>query len=226
MHFILVTNYKKKLLLLLSILLLWLLIIIGTELLIDGNVKYTVTVNSHLSFSYPATISISNVYTKNDDSAPYLEASNSNYKKFIEFKSPEEGFEFNYPSVFEINKQNFPGSEILYHIDFRNKQDKTKYGFVQVWSLPYSLDKFLEDSKKSAMVDFINFSSEKIKVNNLDGYFWEYSIKGPSGNHKALEVFLAKNSKLYRISYFMPENKYDKDEYDMFWKIVKSLKVT
>jgi len=204
---------------------LWIFIIAGTGLLIDETVKYTITVNSHLSFSYPATFNISNVYSKADNPAPYLLASNNNYKNFIDSKSIDDGFEFSYPSVFEINKKNFPGSEILYHIDFQNKQERKKSGFVQVWSLPYSLEKFLEDSKKSAMVDFINFSSKKIKVNNLEGYFWEYTNKGTSGNYKALEVFLSKNSKLYRISYFIPEKEYNNDEYDMFWKMVKSLKV-
>ena len=94
MYFILVTNYKKKLLLFFSILLLWVLIIVGTGLLVNKTVKYTVTVNSQLSFSCPATISISNVYSKMDNAAPYLQASNSNYKNFIDFKSTEEGFEF------------------------------------------------------------------------------------------------------------------------------------
>lgn len=225
MYFILVTNYKKKLLLLLSMLLLWLIIIVGTGLLIDETVKYTITINSNLSFSCPATFSISNVYSQNDNSTPYVQASNSNYKNFIDFKSSGEGFEFSYPSIFEINTQNFPGSEILYHIDFQNKQDKTKYGFVQVWNLPYSLEKFLENSKQTAMVNFINFSSKKIKVNNLDGFFWEYTIKEASSNYKALEVFLSKDSKLYRVSYFLPEKNYDNDEYEMFWKVVKSLKI-
>ncbi|MHB8065547.1 MAG: PsbP-related protein [Ruminiclostridium sp.] len=225
MHFILVTNYKKKLLLLFSILFLWILIIVATGLLINETVKYTVTVNSHLSFSCPVTINISNIYTKNDDSTPYLQASNSNYKKFIDFKNTSEGLEFSYPSIFKINEQSFPGSEILYHIDFQSKQVKMKRGFVQIWSLPYSLEKFLEESKQSATVDFINFSSKKIKVNNLEGYFWEYTSKGVTENYKALEIFLSKNSKLYRISYFMPEKEYSNDEYEMFWKIVKSLKI-
>jgi len=225
MYFILVKNYKKKLILLFSILTLWVLIVVGTGVLIDETVKYTVTVNSNLSFSYPANYSISNIFSKDDNSAPYLQASNSNYKNFIDTKTAEQGFEISYPSIFEINKQNFPGSEILYHIDFRNKQEKAKGGFVQVWSLPYSLDKFLEDSKQSAMVDYINFSSKKINVNNLNGYFWEYTTKGTSENYKALEVFLSKNSRIYRISYFMPEKKYNEAEYETFWQIVKSLKV-
>jgi len=225
MYFILVTNYKKKLLLLISILLLWLIIIVGTGLLIGETVKYTITINSNISFSCPATFSISNVYSKNDNSTLYIQASNSNYKNFINFKSSGEGFEFSYPSIFEINKQSFPGSEIMYHVDFQNRQDKTKHGFVQVWDVPYSLEKFLENSKQTAMVNFIDFSSKKIKVNTLDGFFWEYTIKDTSGNYKALEVFLSKDSKLYRLSYFIPQKEYDNDEYDMFWKVVESLKI-
>ncbi|HEY5583920.1 MAG TPA: hypothetical protein VIK78_05445 [Ruminiclostridium sp.] len=225
MYFILVTNFKKKLLLSFSILSLWVLIVVGTGVLIDETVKYTVTVNSNISFSYPATFSISNIFSKNDNAAPYLQASNSNYKKFIDSRSSEAGFEISYPSIFEVNKQNFPGSEILYHIDFRNKQDKAKGGFVQVWSLPYSLEKFLEESKQSAMVDYIDFTTKKIKVNNLDGYFWEYTSKGTSENYKALEAFLSKNSRIYRISYFMPEKEYNTNEYEIFWQIVNSLKV-
>lgn len=226
MYFILVTNYKKKLLLILSILLLWIFIFVGTGLLIDETVKFTITVNSHLSFSCPITINVSNFYSKYESSTPYLEASNSNYKNFIDFKSDIEGLEFSYPSVFEINKQSFPGSEILYHIDFQNRQEKLKGGFVQVWSLPYSIEKFLENSKKSAMVDFINFSSKKFKSNNLEGYAWEYNIKGSAENYKALEVFISKNSKLYRISYFIPEKSYNNDEYELYWNIVKSLKIS
>jgi hypothetical protein len=154
-----------------------------------------------------------------------VQASNSIYKTFIDFKSSEEGFEFSYPSIFEINKKNFPGSEILYHIDFQNKEQKMESGFIQVWSLPYSLEKFLEDSKQAAMVNFIDFSSKKIRVNDLNGYFWEYTVKSPSENYKALEVFLSKNPKIYRISYFLPESNFDNEEYEMFWKMVKSLKV-
>lgn len=225
MHLIFVTNYKKKLLIIFSLLLLWLLIVLGTGILIDKTVKYSVTIDNHLSFSYPATLNILNLYSKNDNSAPYIQASNSNYKSFIDFKSADEGLEFSYPSIFEINQLKFSGGEILYHIDFQNKQDKKKAGFIQVWNMPISLEQFLQESKKSAMVDFINFSSKKIKVNNLEGYLWEYTVKGSSMNFKALEVFLSKNSKLYRISYFVPEKEYSKDEYEMLWKIVESLKV-
>ena len=225
MYFITVTDVKKKLLLLLFIILFWALLIIGTNQVLNHTVKYSVIVNSDIRFSYPSSVSISNVYSRSNNSSPYIQSSNSDYKTFIDIKSVDQGFEFSYPSIFKADKQNFPGSEILYHIDLQNKQDKSKSGFVQIWNLPYSLEKFLEESKQSSTMDFLNFSSSKIKVNNLNGYFWEYTIRKAPENYKALEVFLSKDSKLYRISYFLPQSKFNDEEYKMFWDIAKSLKV-
>lgn len=220
--YLLLKEYKKIIILISSILVLSLMIIVGLKILVDKTNKYTVILDN-LSISYPMAFTISDIYS-NNDIAPYIQTSNSSCKSFLNYKCTEEGFEFSYPSAFEINPLSFPGSEILCHVDFNNKDNKSKNGFVQVWNLPYSLEEFLENSKKNSMVDFIDFNSKKININNLNGYFWEYSFNSPSGKFKSLEVFLLKNSKLYRVSYFMPLNEYNTDEYDMFWDIVKSLK--
>lgn len=225
MHYFIITNYKRKLLITLSVILLWILIIIGTGQALDETVKYTVTVNSQLSFSCPAALKISNIYSKDNSSSPYIEASNSKYKSFVDFKTAEDGFEFSYPAGFEIDEKSFPGSEILYHVDFVNRKNRFQGGFVQVWNIPYSLDKFLNESMKAATIDFINFSSQKIEVNNLKGYLWEYTFKGPSENYKALEAFLSKDSKVYRISYHTPEKAFNEEDVKLFWNIVQSLKV-
>lgn len=224
MYLLLIKNYKKKVIQVLTIFVLSLSVIIGFKILIDKTEKYTV-ISDNISISFPISFSISDIFLKNNYSVPYIQTINSSYKNFINFKSPKEGFEFSYPSIFEITQLNFPGSEILSHIDFKNRDNKLKNGFVQVWNLPYSLEEFLDNSKKNAMVDFTDFSSKKIKMNNLNGYLWEYSFNGALGKYKALEAFFYKNSKLYRISYFMPLNEYNNDEYDMFWEIVKSFKV-
>lgn len=225
MRYIIITNYKRKLLIVLTILLLWALIIVGTGLALNETVRYTFTVNSQLSFSCPAAFKISNIYSKDNNSAPYIEASNSKYKSFVDFKSAEDGFEFSYPSGYKIEEKNFPGTEILYHVDFQSKQDKSKGGYVQVWNIPYSLEKFLDESKQASMIDFISFSSKNIEVNYLKGYIWEYTFRGASENYKALEIFLSKDSKVYQISYHMPEKSFNNDETKLFWNIVDSLKV-
>lgn len=225
MNIIIISNYKRKLLIIFTVVTLWILFIIAAGHLYYSKVQYTLYINSNVSLSYPSTISIKNVYSKYSDSAPYIQASNTNYKNFIEFKSQEEGFEFSYPSIFKLNQQSFPGSEILYHIDFQNKEDRKFYGFVQVWNMPQTLEQFLEASKEAATTEFINFTSKKVKVKGLNGYFWEYTVDSADEKYKALEVFLAKGSRFYRISYYMPEKDYGKNDYDMFWRMVESFKI-
>ncbi len=225
MNVIIISNYKRKLVIFSAIILLWILFFIGAELLYDNTIQYTISINSSISLSYPSKMNIKNIYSKYSDSSPYIQASNNNYKNFVEFKSVEEGFVFSYPSLFKLNQQSFPGSEILYHIDFQNTDDKKFYGFVQVWHMPQSLESFLESSKEAAMNEFIDFVSKKIRVNGLDGYFWEYTTESTNEKYKNLEVFLAKGSKFYRISYYIPEKNYDKNDYNMFWKMVDSFKV-
>lgn len=225
MRTIYISNYKRKLFIAAGIVLFWIVVLISAGILIDSAISYTISLNNRISFTYPDNISVSQVYSKDPASAPYLQASNSDYKNFIDFKSEQENFKFSYPSVFEIHQQEFPGSEILYHIDFQNKKDKSRIGFVQVWNLPYSLEKFLENSKENSLAEFIEFSSEKIHANNLDGYLWNYTVKSATGNYKSLEAFFQKDSKLYRISYFIPESKYTQNDYDLFWKMVNSFKI-
>lgn len=225
MYVINVRKYKRKLLILLGSVILWIIVMVGADYIYDSTVHYTLSINSNISFSYPASLTVTNIYSRFPDASPYITASNSSHKSFIDFKSPEEGFEFKYPSVFKLDQQSFPGNEILYHIDFQNTQDKKYYGFVQVWNMPYPLEEFLESSKEASMNEFIEFTSEKIEVNGVKGYFWNYTIEAANGKHKNLEVFLSKGSKLYRISYYVPAKNYTKKDYDMFFEMVNSFKI-
>ncbi len=226
MYLILVKNYRKNIILISSAFLLLIFFIVGLKIWLDKPAKYNVILDENLSVSFPFTFSISDIYSTNFETAPYIQTITSSHKNFIDFKCPEEGFQFSYPSIFEISPSSFPGSEILYHIDFKNRTDTSKYGFVQVWKLPHSIEQFLENSKQNAMVDFIDFNSKKISLNGLDGYLWDYSFNSTSGKYKALEAFLCKNSKLYRISYFLPLSQYNPNEFDIFWNIVKSIKIS
>ncbi len=218
-------SQRKKLIIILAFAVFFIGSITFVRIFLSGNSYYTITVNSQISFSYPMDFSIKNVYASDPASTPYIQASNSKYKSFIDYKSPEDKFHFSYPSNFKLNQQAFPGSEILYHVDFQNKSDNSFTGFVQVWNLPYDLSKFLEESKENSLSDFINFNSKEIEVNKMKGYFWDYTVKGSNENYKTLEVFLSKDSRLYRISFYIPEKNYTKEDYDMFWKMVNSLKV-
>ncbi|WP_024834094.1 hypothetical protein [Ruminiclostridium josui] len=219
------TSQRKKLILMIAFILFSIGIIYCVCISFYGNSYYTIAVNSQISFSYPLDFSIKNVYASDPASAPYIQANNSKYKSFIDYKSPEDKFHFSYPSNFKLYQQAFPGSEILYHVDFQNKNDNFFTGFVQVWNLPYELSKFLEESKENSLSDFINFNSKEIEVNKMKGYFWEYTVKSSNENYKTLEVFLSKDSRMYRISFYLPEKNYTDEDYDMFWKMVNSIKV-
>ncbi len=218
-------NQRKKLVMLIAFIVFTVGIISFVCIFFKENSYYTITVNSQISFSYPMDFSIKNVYASDPASAPYVQASNSKYKSFIDYKSPEDKFHFSYPSNFKLYQQAFPGSEILYHVDFQNKNDNAFTGFVQVWNLPYELNKFLEESKANSLTDFINFKSKEIQINKMKGYFWEYTVKSSKENYKTLEVFLSKDSRLYRISFYIPETEYTNEDLDMFWKMVNSMKV-
>lgn len=218
-------NQRKKLVMLIAFIVFTVGIISFFRIFFKENSYYTITVNSQISFSYPIDFSIKNVYASDPASAPYIQASNSKYKSFIDYKSPEDKFHFSYPSNFKLYQQAFPGSEILYHVDFQNKNDNAFTGFVQVWNLPYELSKFLEESKANSLTDFINFKSKEIQINKMKGYFWEYTVKSSKENYKTLEVFLSKDSRLYRISFYIPETEYTNEDLDMFWKMVNSMKV-
>ncbi|QNU65490.1 hypothetical protein EHE19_011175 [Ruminiclostridium herbifermentans] len=225
MYLLLVKNYKKNIIIISSAVIFLIFSIVGLKILLDKPPKYNVILDKNLYISFPFSFRISDIYSINFETAPYIQTSASSHKKFLDFKSPEEGFEFSYPSMFELIPSNLPGGEILYHIDFKNKNDISKNGFVQVWKLPYSIEEFLENSKNTAMLDFIDFKSKKICINGLDGYLWDYSYNSTSGKYKALEAFLYKDSKLYRVSYFLPLNQYNSKEYDIFWNIVDSIKI-
>lgn len=225
MYSLFIKKNKKKLSMAIGMIVFLVVLIVAVYSFFDESIRYTITVNSQVSFSYSSDLSIKNVYASDPSSAPYVQASNSKYKSFIDYKSAEDKFQFSYPSNFKLSEQAFPGSEILYHVDFQNKSDNSFMGFVQVWNLPYDLGKFLESSKENSLSDFINFKSKEIEVNKMKGYFWDYTVKSAKENFKALEVFLSKGSKMYRISFYIPEKKYTDEDYDMFWKMVNSLKV-
>ena len=216
---------KRKVLILFGSVLLWVVVMIGGNFIYDSTVHYTLSINSNISFSYPASLAVTNIYSSFPASAPYITVSNSSYKSFVDYKVPEEGFEFKYPSIFKLDLQSFPGNEIIYHIDFQNTQDKKHYGFVQVWNMPNSPEQFLESSKEAATNELIDFTSKKIEVNGVKGYLWDYISESANEKYKNLEAFLSKGSKLYRLSYYTPVKSYTKKDYDTFLEMLSSFKI-
>ena len=229
MRVIIIRNYKKKLVIFSVIFVLWLLTVLASSLITNSGLFFHVTINDYLSFSHPYSLKVENIFVNdkiaNNAVKTSMSFSQQITQKFSTYKSFEGKFSFDYPSMLTLIQKDFAGSDILYHIDLQNKTHPS-HGFVQVWNLPHPLKKFLEKSKASSQQDYKYFESVPVSINDIPGYHWSYSVKGTDDKYyKGNEVFLQKGEKMYRISYFVPENLWNESQSKMFWKIVNSFKV-
>ena len=223
-----VKNYKRKLILFSGILVLWICMFFTADFLINNNLLFNITINNCLEFSYPYGMVVDNILVSENATEKSIQSgyffSRPATQEFSNYKSLEGKFSFDYPTAFTIKPQQFSGSEILYHIDFRNKEGTT-HGFVQVWNMPVPLDEFLKNSKAVSQQKYIYFKSNYLKVNNIPGYFWDYVVLANNVYFKGNEVFLKDKDLMYRISYFMPETDWNDDQSELFWNMVKSFKI-
>lgn len=228
MHILIIKDYRKKVISTILLMMLWISMIGITAFVGSNPLLFKVSINKTTQFSYPVSYKIDSIYIN--------ESMDENAVKAVSlFSSPQVetlkkiepkglGFSFTFPSAFQVTEQSFVGNEILYHIDFSDKS-KEAYGFVQVWNLKSPLKDFLIASKNTALSNFKDFKMSELKVNNLDGYLWDYTSVNDSRAIKALEAFLQKDGKMYRISYFIPEKFYNKYHEKTFMNIVNSIKV-
>lgn len=228
MYIIIIRQFKKKILVFALLLLMFFLSFYMVDLFVTRIMVLNITINDYLTFSFPLKYQIGGIYVNNqlDNVDPVV---NYTYKKpktirFSNYKSLKGKFSFNYPSAFTLDEKNFSGSDILYHIDFYNKGENT-HGFIQVWNQPYSLEEFLKNSKETSQLNFIEFASKDLLINNNPGYYWDYAVKTDEGSQfKGSEVFFKKDNLMYRISYFTPLDKWNRKHLETFWHIVKSFK--
>lgn len=226
MRIIYVSNYSRKIFLILAILLIWLSMFFTADQLIKNNLLYSITIENCMEFSYPYGIVVDNVLINDKADEKVIQANHTfsaQAREFSNYKSLEGNFSFDYPTAFVLKPQQFSGSDILYHIDFRNKAD-TVHGFVQVWKMPGNLEDFLKNAKAASQQKYKYFRSSSIKVNGLPGFYWDYIVIADDRNIKASEVFLQEGDLMYRISYFVPENEWNESQSNLFWNMVKSFK--
>lgn len=228
MRILIVRNYRNKIVSAILLMLLWVSMIGVTAFVGSNPLLFKVSVNKSTLFSYPVSYKIDNIYIS--------ESMDVNAVKAVSlFSSPQAetlkkiepkglGISFSFPSAFQVTEQSFAGNEILYHVDFSDKS-KEAYGFVQVWNLKTPLKDFLIASKNTSLSNFKDFRMSELTVNNLDGYLWDYTAVNDSTAVKALEAFLQKDGKMYRISYFVPEKFYNNYHEKTFMNILNSIKV-
>lgn len=229
MHIIIVTNYRRKAFLLAAIIFFQVLMFVTGDYLLKNSLLLNVTIDNCMEFSYPMSIVIDNIFVSSiagdgsiQSSVPFSRPVSR--QQFTNYKSLQGRFSFDYPSAFTIAAQEFGGTDILYHIDFRSKTD-TDHGFVQVWNMPGSLDEFLKSARNSSQQTFGYFKTGDIKVNGIPGYFWDYSVLAGDNYYKGIEVFLKKDGRMYRISYFVPEPEWSEQRSELFRNMVKSFKI-
>lgn len=140
------------------------------------------------------------------------------------YESKEGGFSVSYPSSFTLTPQSFTGKDILFHIDFHSREG-TEFGFIQIWKMAMPVKKFLENSKQASQLKYKYFSSKTIKAGGFTGFYWDYSVQGSNNKFfKGNEVFLQGKDQMYRISYIMPEDKWNEYQNKIFFNIVNSFK--
>ncbi|HHX17514.1 MAG TPA: hypothetical protein GX727_01485 [Clostridium sp.] len=229
MYIIYIKNYKRRIAIASIITSLWLIIFLVISLLLKNNFFVNVTVDNYLNFSCPLEYEIENIYINKNIKDISIEASNNLSKPIAEnfstYQTLKGGLSFKYPSVFELKEMDFQDSEVLYHISFINKT-KNIHGFIQTWNLPYELESFLKNSISLSQGNDTDVLQNPITVNNLPGFYLSYTVDTSEGQKfKASEVFLKKNNKMYRLSYFAPLDLWDKKESEIFWHMVNSFKV-
>lgn len=222
-----VRNIKRRLIKLLSAILLWVFAIYLAGVIVNSSFILSVTINGYMSFQYPLSIKVSSIYAREDKQA-FIETTGflgrPVKRGFSNYKSLKGNFSFDYPSLFSIVPGKMAGEEILYHIDFFNRQKEIK-GFVQVWEMPYELEQFLEKSIRTSSQNYKYFFTDVENLNGRIVYLWDYIIINKANiSYKGMEAFFKEDGKMYRISMFSPEKKWNKSCDKIFLKMAKSLK--
>lgn len=224
-------NITRKVSLLFAVVAFWGAMTYISTLFLKNQPLYFFTVKDVFSFAYWENFEVADIYANRafvgDDAIPVF-SNGTNIpavEKFSNLESSRENFSIKYPSSFVFEPKGFQGSDIIYHADFRDKSGPA-YGFVQVWNLPGSLENFLNTSKASSMLNFKHFKQQAHKFAGNAGYLWDYSfVSGDGRDIKGMEVFFKKGERMYRISYFLPENMWNSTQQNIFWNMVNSFKV-
>ena len=227
-HILIVTDVKRKLIGFVAMAAIWFSLFMLGSSLIENKLQYSISVDSVISFSYPHRIVVDQIMSNNSYSDRNVIASflsnGPRVEKFINYESLEGKFSFDYPSAFIIRKAAFTGGDILYHIDFHDR-DGSSHGFVQVWNFPGGLKEFLDKSKETSSQNFNYFKTGDIEINGIKGILWDYAVLTQNGYFKGMEVFFKQGGRMYRLSYFLPEDKWDEKQSEIFWNMAESLKI-
>lgn len=227
LYVIYVSNYKKRVLLIIGTLAILTAAILTAVAILKNVLICSITIDNYLSFSYPLSYHVRDIYINQNVKDASIETEFSlkkPVKRISDFRPVSGGLSFNYPAKFDLSRTESGGTDLLYHIDYIDNNNKM-FGFIQVWSHPCPIQEFIHKSLKSTDLGYEKSSVKNIKVNTLPGYCWDYSVlAGNNRYYKGCEVFLLKNDMLYRISCFTEKSIWNKHKFNKFIGIVNSFK--
>jgi hypothetical protein len=226
---VIIRNLKKRIVVLAVLVFLWISVFFLSHIIISNMPISKITIDDIFTFSFPLLITAERIYINQQYEETITVSSNiakPEHQKFSTYISLKGKFTFEYPSIFALSEKDFPNSDILFHIDFNDNQGII-HGFVQVWHLPYSLKQFLDDSKANSTLQFKDFISKELDIDEKKGYLWDYTVLSDNDKkyYKGMEFFFKKKDNMYRISYFVPVKQWNKTNKSIFWNMVKSFKV-
>ncbi len=223
-----ISCYKKKLRMVALFAVLWFLLFTLGCYLLENIMLFSVSINSSAAFYYPYEIVAESIMTSSeaekDSIITVFSLARPHIAKFSSYKSLEENFSFDYPTAFIIDNASKLGGEILYHVNFRDRSS-TAYGFVQVWKMNAELEDFLRNSKETSNSIYKYFKTNKVTINEVNGIIWDYSLLKSDTYYKGSELFLKKDDRMYRLSYFVPENKWNRKHAKLFKSMAKSFRI-
>lgn len=220
----------KKLLIILSIICLWLFLLFSLNFFMSTQPVCLLSLEENFDFAYLNDFAITSVFANENIEPESVNIVTNHMQKppiyaLQDYTTIQNNLQFKYPTSFILEAKDLGGSEILYHIDFKDN-NKIAHGFIQVWNMPKPLKDFLEQSKSTSNMEFTSFTQKEITINKVSGYLWDYVfLSNEQVPYKGMEVFLSKNEKMYRLSYFLPQKDWNNKQQDIFWNMANSLKI-
>ncbi|HAA24976.1 MAG TPA: hypothetical protein DCE11_02475 [Ruminiclostridium sp.] len=225
MYILVLTRRKYLLITVISIILVLAYALVG---IIRHTLPETeIVIARRVSLILPHSTKMSDIYMSSKESSPIIETGlrfEDKWKTATIQQYDMSEITFQYPDALRLDEIINLGQEIRIHMNFHHTNNKV-HGFFQVWKLDRNLEEFLNESKKYSSMTFINFSESAIKVQELNGFMWEYVFMDTKNDIKGFEVFLENGNEMYRFSMFVLSTDYKPQYKRIFKRMYKSLRI-
>jgi len=186
-----------------------------------------IVIARRVSLVFPHSTKMSDIYMSSKENSPIIETvsrSDGKWKTAAIRQYEMSEITFKYPDVLRLEEMINLGQEIIIHMNYHHTNNKV-HGFFQVWKLNRNLEEFLNESKKFSSMTFISFNESAIKVNDLNGFMWEYIFMDTKNDIKGFEAFLENGNEMYRFTMFINNTDYKPQYKRIFKRMFQSLRI-